>query len=175
MVESHRRKSNRLSGYDYSQNGAYFVTICTQNRSQLLGHFSAPLRSISVGDGFPVPHFRPTRAGEVVAQLISEIPLKYNRVTVDSFVIMPNHVHLLLAVSDPQKGTGNPSPTLGAVIGWFKYQTTRHINTENATVGAKIWQRSYHDHVIRNADEYNRVAQYIDNNPATWQDDMYYN
>jgi len=104
MVESHRRKSNRLSGYDYSQNGAYFVTICTQNRSQLLGHFSAPLRSISVGDGFPVPHFRPTRAGKVVAQFISAIPLKYNRVTVDSFVIMPNHVHLLLAVQTRKKG-----------------------------------------------------------------------
>ncbi|MBC7765822.1 MAG: transposase, partial [Hyphomonadaceae bacterium] len=71
-------------------------------------------------------------------------------------------------------GTGNPSPTIGTVMGWFKYQTTQYINTNNNIGLTKVWQRSYHDHIIRNENDYLKIWQYIDTNALKWQDDCYY-
>lgn len=154
-MEFSQRKPNRLNEYDYSQNGAYFVTICTQDRK--------PILSQIVGDGFPVPK----AAGKIAEEYIRKIPEKYPSVLVDNFVIMPDHIHILLRFNSDQ-GTGNPSPTLGSVIGWYKYQVTKLVNERLNTQGEKFFQRSYYDHVIRNQQDYDEIWLYIENNPHKW-------
>jgi len=154
-MEFSERKPNRLCEYDYSQNGAYFVTICTQDRRKIL--------SSIVGDGFPVPK----SYGMIAEKMIAQIPVKYPSVSVDKYVIMPDHIHLLLRFYQGL-GTGNPSPTLGNVIGWYKYQVTKQVNLQSNNKGESVFQRSYYDHVIRNQRDYDEVWQYIENNPLKW-------
>ena len=154
-MELSDRKPNRLPEYDYSQNGAYFITICTHERRKIL--------STIVGDGFPVP--KP--CGIIAEKFIAQISEKYPSVNVDRYVIMPDHIHLLLRF-ELDNGTGNPSPTLGNVIGWYKYQVTKEINWQLKTQGDKFFQRSYYDHVIRNQKDYDEIWQYIENNPRKW-------
>ena len=148
-MEQQSRKLNRLKNYDYSQNGAYLVTICTQDRK--------PILSTIVGDGFPVP--KPI--GEIAEKYIREIPDKYPEVTVDQYVIMPDHIHLLLCID----GSKNAAPTMGNVVGWYKYQVTKHANLLLNIPGGKLFQRSYYDHVIRNRQDYDEIRQYIKYNP----------
>ncbi len=152
-MDNPKRKQNRLCDYDYSQNGAYFITICTQNRKKILSDI--------VGDGFPVP--KPI--GMIAEEYIRQIPEKYPAVSVDRHVIMPDHIHMLLRIDC---GTGNPSPTLGTVIGWYKKQATKQINLFANTKGEKVFQRSYYDHVIRSQQDYDEIWQYIENNPRKW-------
>ena len=160
-MELPKRKPNRLPYYDYSSSGAYFVTICVDGRKNRLSKI--------VGDGFPVP--KPS--GQIAEEWIIRIPTKFPSVAVDHYVIMPNHIHILLQISSPD-GTGNPSPTLGAIIGWYKYQVTRQINKSQETTGSRFFQRSYHDHVIRGEKDYLKIWEYIDNNPARWKEDCFY-
>ena len=103
----------------------------------------------------------------IAEKYIAEIPKKYPTVSVDKFVIMPDRIHLLLRFG-LEEGTGNPSPTLGNVIGWYKYQVTKQINLQSNNKGERIFQRSYYDHVIRNQQDYDEIWQYIDNNPRKW-------
>ena len=152
-MELQQRKPNRLTEYDYSQNGAYFVTICTQDRKKVLSDI--------VGDGSPVP--KPI--GKIAEEYIRKISGKYPTVSIDRYVIMPDHIHILLRVND---GTGNPSPTLGNVIGWYKYQVTKQVNAQLNNSSEKLFQRSYYDHVIRNQQDYNEAWEYIENNPRKW-------
>ena len=147
------RKPNRLPDYDYSQNGAYFVTICTQDRKRILSEI--------VGDGFPVP--KPI--GKIAEEYIRQISVKYPTVAIDRSVIMPDHIHILLRI---EKGAEDPPPTLGNNIAWYKYQVTKQVNLRIDTKGEKIFQRSYYDHVIRNKRDYDEVWQYIENNPLKW-------
>ncbi len=154
-MEFSQRKVNRLQDYDYSQNGAYFITICTHERRKLLSEI--------VGDGFPVP--KPI--GSLAESFIHQIPIKYPAVCVDKYVVMPDHIHMLLCMSD-SSGTGNPSPTLGEIVGWYKYQVTKQANLTYGAQGGKIFQRSYYDHVIRNQQDYDETWQYIENNPKKW-------
>ena len=170
-LELPKRKNIRLKDYDYSSNGAYFITICTQNRLHLFGNV--------VGDEFPVPFVELNGFGKIIEQYIQNISDKYPVVTVDKYIIMPNHVHMLIMIfNDGTMGnnrTGNPSPTaVGTIVGWFKYQTTKAINAHTNNAETKIWQRSYHDHIIRNGEDYLRIWQYIDENPAKWAEDEYY-
>ena len=141
-----------MCNYDYGQNGAYFITICTKDRKQILSKI--------VGDGFPVPNL----PGRIAEEMIEQVMIRYPSVSVDKYVIMPDHIHLLLRI----EGTGNPSPTLGNVIGWYKYQTTKRINQTDATQGLQVFQRSYYEHVIRNQQDYDSVWEYIENNPRKW-------
>lgn len=156
-----RRKPNRLPNFDYSSNHAYFVTICTQDRKKTLCSI--------VGDGFPVP--KPY--GSIAASWIPAITEKYPQVHVDHFVVMPNHIHLLLFI-DHSVAPYLPVPTLGSVIGWYKYQTTRQINLSFGIQGTKVFQRSYHDHVIRGERDYLKIWEYIDTNPLRWTMDCFY-
>lgn len=148
-----QRKQNRLSSYDYSTTGAYFVTICTDDRQKILSEVT--------DDGVPVLK----RIGKVAEGLIMRIPEKYPAVSVDRFVIMPDHIHVLLSIG---QGTEAPSPTLGNIIGWYKYQVTKEVNRIYGTEGRKLFQRSYYDHVIRNQADYNEAWEYIENNPRKW-------
>ncbi|MBR5873491.1 MAG: transposase [Oscillospiraceae bacterium] len=158
-----KRKINRLKSWNYSNNGGYFITICTDNRKHILS-------KICVGDGFPVPQL--TKTGQIVDDYIKNINLKYSCVTVSEYVIMPNHIHLLLLIDN--NGTGNPSPTVGNIIGWFKYNTTKSVNEKYKTAGNKLWQRSYYDHIIRDEKDYMEKLNYILSNPLKWIDDEYY-
>lgn len=112
----------------------------------------------------PVP--KNTAYGDVVEKYIDEIKIKYPDVSVDKFVIMPNHIHMIIVIS--QKGTGNPSPTISTVMGWFKYQTTKMINNLRSSPSKTFWQRSYFDHIIRGQQDYDEQWRYIDENPVRW-------
>lgn len=163
-MELPQRKNIRLQEYDYSSAGAYFVTFCTHNRKHTLS-------KVLVGDGSPVPKL--TASGLLTEKLVLQISEHFPSVIVDKYVIMPNHVHVLLFFSVCGEGTGDPSPTLGNVVGWLKYQATKAINEKNDTK-QQIWQRSYYDHVIRNQQDYDETWTYIENNPAQWAEDEYY-
>lgn len=165
------RKSPRLKDFDYGKAGAYFITICTEHRKNILS--SIPTLS-SVGEGSPLPQDpcipKLSYCGKITEKWITEISNKYADITVDCYVIMPNHVHLLLGlISDD--GRGDPSPTVETVVGWLKYQVTREINKTRNTVGERVFQRSFHDHIVRSKDDYNEIRKYIHENPLHWQFD----
>ncbi len=174
-MELPKRKNIRLKDYGYSQNGAYFVIICTQNRECYLGE-------IVVGEGFPLPNVRLNESGKIINEHIGRISTKYISAKIDKYIIMPNHIHMIIVLKNNEThvngaenpGTGNPSPTIGNIIGWYKYQTTREFNIISGTVGLKLWQRSYHDHIIRNEQEYQKIWEYIDTNPQKWKEDCYH-
>ena len=158
-----KRKDPRLKGYDYSTTGAYFLTICTQNRKNIL--------STIVGEGSPLPQL--STYGEIVDRWIQKIPEKYPDASVDCYVIMPNHIHVLLSIVKDD-GRGNPSPTADTIIGWLKYQITKEINKLRGSAGDKIFQRSFFDHVVRNGDDYYEICKYIYENPIRWYYDELY-
>lgn len=160
-VDLPKRKRNRLANYDYSSHGAYFVTICTEGRKKVLSDI--------VGAGFPVPKME----GKIAAEWIEKIPEKYPEVHICNYVVMPNHIHILLKI-DGTCETGDPSPTLGNVIGWYKYTVSKEINLKNGTPGNRVFQRSYHDHIIRGEKDYLKIWEYIDANPIRWHDDCFY-
>lgn len=158
-----KRKNPRLKGFDYSKTGAYFLTICTQNRKNLL--------STIVGEGSPLPRLLP--CGKIVDGCIQKISEKYPEVSVDCYVIMPNHIHLLLFVVK-DNGRGDPSPTVDTIVGWLKYQATKEINKLRGTIGDKVFQRSFFDHIVRNREDYCEVCKYIYENPTRWHYDKLY-
>ena len=159
MESRSNRKHPRLKGYDYSRNGCYFVTVCTENRKQLLSR-------IIVGRDDPgAPHTQMTPIGEMVERRLMGIPGHYENVTLDHYVIMPNHVHLLLSIGNGAPGSSRP--TVSQIIGAWKRFT-------NKDAGFRLWQSSYHDHIIRGDADYLDHWTYIDGNPARWTEDEYY-
>ena len=152
-----------MQGFDYSQSRAYFITICTKNRKNILSKI--------VGEGSPLP--RLSHYGEIIDRYIQKIPKKFPEASVDHYVIMPNHIHMLLSIMEIN-GRGDPSPTADTIMGWFKYQSTKEINKIRGSAGEKIFQRSFYDHIIRNRDDYNEIARYIYENPSRWYYDELY-
>jgi REP element-mobilizing transposase RayT len=169
---AHRnRRSIRLQGYDYSQAGAYFVTICTRNRECLFGE-------IVNGD------MRLNDAGSVVESVWDGLPGHYAHVELDAMVIMPNHFHGIIVLAPVGVGAGNvragfkPAPTpaamrhgLSEIVRALKTFSSRRINESRQTPGTKLWQRNYWEHIIRNESELNRIREYIHNNPTQWEMD----
>ena len=162
MRELPVRKPNRLKGYDYSSQGAYFVTICTNKRHEIFGQFVGA--GLAPTDDTPIIQL--SDCGKIAKNEAMKIAQYYDCIFVDCFVIMPNHVHLIIIILD-NTGRASPSPTLGTVIGGYKSGVSR-------LCGFPVWQRSFHDHIIRNEDEHNKIAIYIKNNPNTWKDDCFY-
>lgn len=121
-----------------------------------------------VGEGSALPKLLPY--GKIVDRLIQELPNKYFGISVDTYVIMPNHIHLLLSVSK-DNGRADPSPTINRVIGWLKFEVTKAVDN---SFGEKIFQRSFYDHIIRNRDDYNGIFKYIYENPSRWKYDKLY-
>ena len=154
-MDIHQRKQNRIPNYDYSLCGAYFVTVCTRDRRRILSDI--------VGDGFPVP--KPI--GSIAEEMIHLIPKKYPIVQIDRYVIMPDHIHILLRIN-AWEGNEKSSPALGNIVAWYKYQVTKQANALSGMQGEKVFQRSYYDHVIRNQADYDEIWQYIENNPQKW-------
>ena len=156
------RKQNRLKEYDYSQNGFYFITICTAEKSKLLC-------DISVGANCVRPQTALSEIGKIVDENIVKLNGIYETVRVDQYVIMPNHVHLILVIQNgrTQDGRTQFAPTVSRIIKQFKGKITKQV-------GFCIWQKSFYDHVIRDEKDYLRIWEYIENNPGKWAEDKYF-
>ena len=182
--EKHHRRSIRLRGWDYTNPGAYFVTICTHNGECL----------------FEDPVLR-----RMVETTWRRIPCHFPHVRLDEFVVMPNHVHGIIWIVDKpvvgarhsresssptdaipsdeptqsrKQPSGNASPlrpcgvvpgSLGAIVGNFKSVTARRVNRIRKTPGAPVWQRNYYEHIVRSEDELRRIREYIRLNPLKWE------
>ena len=168
----HHRRSIRLKGYDYSQAGAYFVTICTHDRLCLFGE---------IVDG----EMRLNDFGRIVAaEWIRSGELR-SEIETGEYVVMPNHFHGIVMITDiVGNGVGcrgdrlvapkmpGPQPkSIGAMMAGFKSDVTKRINETRDTSGAPVWQRNYHEHIIRNDADYNRIAEYVAYNPQRWAED----
>ena len=151
------RKNNRLSEFHYGAGYSYFITICTKDRTQILS-------KITVGEDIILPPNRVnlTEFGQIAENALLSIPDYYDGVTVDEYVIMPNHIHLILTIRN--SGRMISSPTMSNVVGQFKRTTSK-------TVGFPLWQRSFYDHVIRNRQDYDEIRKYIYKNPINWEKD----
>jgi REP element-mobilizing transposase RayT len=146
-----KRKPQRLSPFDYSAPGAYFVTICVAQRRFLFGE---------IRDGA----MHANALGALVEQTWRDLPSVVPTIDLDAFVLMPNHVHAVIAIRD---GGGRD---LGAIVRVFKSWSSRRVNAVRGDIGA-LWQRGYHEHVIRNDDDLDRIRHYIRENPHAWADD----
>ena len=178
----HHRRSIRLHGFDYSQPGAYFITICTRGREPLFG---------AVVDGVMVMN----DAGMMVEKYWCELPNKFSGIYVGEYVVMPNHFHgivhivgaLLAAppISAPpisasciqdaglDRGAASSAPTLGTIMRRFKSMSAIAVNRSMNREGQPLWQRNYYEHIIRHEQAYEAIADYIHHNPQRWQDDVY--
>jgi REP element-mobilizing transposase RayT len=178
----HHRNSIRLRTFDYRSAGAYFITICTFQKEPILAE-------IKNGET------RLTALGEVVQQCWDEIPQHFPNVELDVFVVMPNHLHAIFMINEPVGAThaspdnatssdtnrarhasplhqsGPPKRSIGAIIGSFKSACTKRINELRDTPGLPVWQRNYHERIIRNDEEIHALRDYIRNNPARWEED----
>ena len=184
----HHRRSIRLKGYDYSQAGAYFVTIVTWQREMLFGEI--------VDEEMVLNQY-----GRIVAMAWFDLPNHYRRAELGAFVILPNHVHGNIRLNDdggrggsPVTGKsilsdetnpgGNPLPIvetrpyvvekrhgLPEIVRAFKSFSARRINALRHTEGIPVWQRNYYEHIIRDEREMDRITRYIEANPSAWMDD----
>ena len=181
-----KRRSIRLGGYDYSQAGAYFITICAQNRHCLFGNITEGAMALN-------------DAGRAVADCWLQIPHHFPHVELDEWVVMPNHIHCIVIIvgannyspvqlnndlplqsnhdpslqsnhdSPPQKHPTGTARTIGSMVRGFKIGVTKWYRQRS--VSSKIWQRNYWDHIIRNESELNRIRRYILDNPMQWEQD----
>jgi len=213
ISDLHHRRSIRLKEYDYSQPGAYFITICTHNRKQRFGEIvragftpaqncqpeqpkGLPLRDAN-GAGF-IPDqnakMQLNEYGQIAQDQWLQIPARFENIELGAFIIMPNHIHGILVIHDPEVGANigvgaSPTPTviptgqpqigqplrlpvqLGNIVGAYKSLVANECleiyKTKNETMG-KLWQRNYYEHIIRDEKSYLEIAQYIFDNPAKW-------
>ena len=156
-----KRKPTRLKEYDYSTPGAYFITVCVKDKKELLSKISNVVR-----EGLcALPKNELTPIGKEVEKSIQYINNNYTGIKIDKYVIMPNHIHLIVILDD---AGGHGNPPLQNVIGQLKSYTTKKF-------GGTLWQRSYHDHIIRGEKDYEKIWEYIDTNVIKWEQDCFYN
>lgn len=161
----HKRKSTRLREYDYSTPGAYFITICTKDRRKLLS-------SITVGQGLAPAENQLTRYGNIAKEQLLMLNKRYKNICIDKYVIMPNHIHILISLLENTAGA-SPCPTISDVICTFKSLTTR-LCREDGFENRHLFQSSFHDHIIRDKDDYNKIWEYIDTNVIKWKTDCFF-
>jgi putative transposase len=180
----HHRRSIRLSGYDYTKAGAYFVTICAQNRECLFGEITAGQTQLN-------------EYGCIVAETWEWLSTQYDYVDLDAWIVMPNHLHGIIIVTDDHGAGGSrTAPTAGAsddhgaggsrtaptghvkrkplgrLIGAFKTVSTKRVNALRDMADVPIWQRDFYEHIIRNEASLRRIREYIVNNPLRWKLDQ---
>ena len=143
-----QRKSPRLQNFDYATPNYYFVTICADQKKKLFGNEQCL-----------------NLYGQIAENEFSEIMKHLPTVAIDKFVVMPNHVHVIIILEDS-------TIKLSTVIGQYKSVVSRKIHKYDADL--KVWQKSYHDHVIRNQESYEKIWSYIDTNPIKWSEDCYF-
>lgn len=175
------RKALRLSDYDYSRNGVYFLTICTHNRvcclSDVGAHHDAPGPAQTV--------ISLTAMGSVVERTLLDLPVRYPHIRLIKYVIMPNHVHLLLEIHQTERRAHRDAPLrngktnvgqkrsdLAKIIGFMKMNATKEIR--KTYPGFPLWQSRYYDHIVRNEADFLRILKYIETNPAKWAEDRYF-
>jgi len=182
------RKKVRLKDYDYSSSGLYFITICVKDKKEMLGQVGAIINRPQVEIiNFPPTeiinhtqteinnhqhnskfHVELSEYGIIADKAINEIPAHYKNVTVDRYVIMPNHIHLILEIQNNETdGRLIITRTVSTIIKQLK----RHVSRES---GFSLWQKSFYDHIIRDEEDYFRIAEYIENNPLKWTEDIYF-
>ena len=149
-----RRKPNRLQGFNYADAGAYFITICTKDKQPLFSKIT-----VGAAIGRP-PEVALSDLGKIVEKTLLEIPAHYPDAFVDHYVIMPNHIHFPLRMDH---GSGRPmaAPTVHQIVNQFKGTVTKRA-------GTAVWQKGFHDHIIRDDYDYQTRWQYIDENPRRW-------
>ena len=181
--ERHHRRSVRLNGYDYSHAGAYFVTVCTQDRVCLFGEIVTGIMRLN-------------EAGHMVCIEWDALVARFSGIDLDAFVVMPNHIHGIIvfptgrSVGAPLVGAQDPTPnetmanrattrvapTLGDVVGAFKSRVAVEYARGVKAIGwtafdRRLWQRNYYEHIIRDEESLHRVRRYILDNPAQWARD----
>jgi REP element-mobilizing transposase RayT len=165
--QKQHRRSIRLKHYDYAKEGMYFFTICTYKRQLLFG-------DVTNGE------MKLNQFGRVVCDESHKSTAIRHELELDTFIVMPNHTHGIIALKDPNvvgatgrspSSSGPTKHSLAAFIAGFKAAVTKRINRMRGTPEAPVWQRNYHEHVIRDEESLNRIRQYILNNPAQWDQD----
>jgi len=172
----HHRRSIRLKNYDYSQAGAYFVTVCAQNRDCLFGEITDAVMRLN-------------DAGRMIETWWHELAHKFPMIDMDVYTVMPNHFHGIVAIvgaalrgrpnpdhSIPEEQPHRVAPPLGDIVNWFKTMTTNDYiqnvrHHQWRPFPGKLWQRNYYEHIIRNEEDLNKIREYIMYNPIRWADD----
>jgi putative transposase len=161
MKNKFKRRSIRLPEYDYSKPNAYFITICSHNKNLIFGGIREGKIILS-------------KIGKIAEKYLNEIPNHFDDVYIDEYVIMPNHIHIIISIV----GVQNFEPlrnkyqkiipkSIGSIIRAYKAFVTKKGKTEGYE--SKIWQRNYFEHIIRNQEDHNRIREYIQNNPLQWE------
>lgn len=174
--ENYTRKCLRLSCYDYSQSGFYFITICTQNRHYLFGNINDGIMQLN-------------DCGNIANNYLIKLPEKYPQTKLPEYIIMPNHLHFIVEIignklnpavtriakcQTPNEFTAQRRKMLLAkIIGWYKMNVAKQINFRCENTDQSIWQRNYYEHIIRDDDGYNKISEYVKNNPALWESDRF--
>lgn len=162
-----KRKQIRLKGYDYSQNGYYFVTICTQDKGNVLG-------------GIQEDNMKLSQIGSMVEEWWLELANKYPNIKLYEYILMPNHIHGIIEIETVgagfprpkiELGRENRAPTLGNMIAYFKYQSTKDCRSLGYMKFDKLWQRNYFERVVRSEQELSNIREYIVENPKNWKKD----
>ena len=163
QAQGRHRRSIRLQGYDYSQAGAYYVTIVVWRREHIFGEI--------VGAGLKptrTAEMQLNRFGQIVNDAWYDLPKHYPHIELDAFCIMPNHVHAIIVLNDNPAVKRHP---LSEVVRAFKSFSARRINSLRNTQGIPVWQRNYYEHIIRNQEDYLSKSGYILDNPFNWDND----
>ena len=163
------RKSLRINAFDYSSPGAYFITFCTCNKRHTLSRIVGAIHES------PFPQL--TSYGQIADAVIRNIPAQLS-VAIDRYVIMPNHIHLIAIISEEdalreiRESPQASRSIISKLVGYIKMNASKAIHLHYGDIS--VWQRGYYDHVIRNQEDYNMIAEYIDTNPIRWTLDKLY-
>ncbi|MBE6835849.1 MAG: hypothetical protein E7515_06335 [Ruminococcaceae bacterium] len=165
-----KRKSTRLKEYDYSLNGCYFVTVCVKGKRQLLGHYKSKTDIVGAGlRARPREAVYLTRLGRETEKSILFVEKIYENIRIENYIIMPNHIHLLISINNYNENTdsfnagGRGNPPLHKIVGSIKSYTTK-IYRETTNEVDLLWQRGFYDRIIRNQSEFEKAWEYIENN-----------
>ncbi len=182
--EKHQRRSIILPGYDYSKSGAYYITICSRDRECLLGEILESEEAVRTDVGAELASAHSIRqlgvaceyseAGRIIDQNWQDLSERFEEVSTDEYIIMPNHFHGIIA-KRAEASSAPTSPTVGRIIQAFKSKCViayiKYIKKKNLNKTGKIWQKNYYEHIIRNESELEKIREYIINNPFTWAED----
>ena len=153
MNDYPKRKRVRIDNYDYSTQGAYFITICTANKEKIFWEGADAVHQ----QDLPL-----SIEGKIAEQGVLQMEEHYESIFVDKYCIMPDHIHLILRIVSDTDGRMISAPTVSTAVGSMKRWVSKHI-------GRPVWQKSFYDHCIRNQQDYNEISEYIDNNPLKYK------
>ena len=164
--EKYRSESHRLANWDYSQEGIYFITVCSNNQVCLFGDIINEKMVLN-------------ELGIIIEEEISNSIILRSKWIFHNWVIMPNHLHFLIEIVEAQNEASTKQKlqrkpkSISSFVGIFKTVVTKRINELQGTT-QKIWQNNYHDHIVRNYDSFEKISNYIVNNPINWNNDVFY-